>query len=468
MSAILRVDNLQNSSGTYTIPTDTLQRRIIQRVSYTHRVGWWRGDNNYYWVPGAYVDFRPMRSDSRIRLTYTVPTRDYGSNHMISHWIFYRDEVEYGRNTRGGHLVENAFSQEWDIPSWGENQYSRVGYKFRAYVEGNHNAHLYLTRYWDGGGNSFQILGQVIVEEYVPEFYDRVQIFGTVGTTSWTAPAGVTSVRVLVVAGGGGGGMDMGGGGGGGGVIETNSVSVIPGNSYTVVVGAGGTGAPGGGSGLGTQNATAHNFSINATNGGNSQFAGILATGGGFGGSSYYTCPTATNGTPGNGGCGGGASGYSNNNAIKSGGTGISGQGFRGGQGGPAYYSGGGGGAGGAGADSTNPPNGGPGKPSDILGTLYYWGGGGGGSGYSAQGGSGGIGGGGGGAVGVTVGGVGGLSPGRPGGGGGINSQTNRPGGDAAPGTGGGGGGGSHYQFNNRGGDGGSGIVIIRWTPNPL
>jgi hypothetical protein len=41
--------------------------------------------------------------------------------------------------------------------------------------------------------------------------------FTTVGTTSWTCPAGVYSVEVLVVAGGGGGGRHSGGGGGGGG-----------------------------------------------------------------------------------------------------------------------------------------------------------------------------------------------------------------------------------------------------------
>ena len=48
-----------------------------------------------------------------------------------------------------------------------------------------------------------------------------VTSFTTVETTSWTAPAGVTSVEYLVVAGGGSGGGNTGGaagsGGGGGG-----------------------------------------------------------------------------------------------------------------------------------------------------------------------------------------------------------------------------------------------------------
>ena len=167
MSDILRVDNIQDTAASFTISTSHFQRRIIQRVSYTHRVGWWRANNAYYWVPGAYIDFRPMRSDSRIRFSFSVPTRDYGSAHMITHWIFYRDEFEYGRHSRSGHHVENAFATEWDLPSWGEGSYSRVGYKVRSYAEGNHNAHLYLTEYWDGGGNSSEIQGQAIAEEYV-------------------------------------------------------------------------------------------------------------------------------------------------------------------------------------------------------------------------------------------------------------------------------------------------------------
>jgi hypothetical protein len=167
MTGIIRTDTFQNEAATVTIPVPYMQRRIIQRTSYTHRVGWWRANNTYYWVPGAYVNFRPMRSDSRIRFTFAIPTRQYGtSQHTIMHWIFFVDEVEYGRFTRGGHHVENAFASEWDIPSWGEGQYRRVGHKCRSYNEGVHNAHLYHTQYWDGGGSSLDIQGQAIVEEY--------------------------------------------------------------------------------------------------------------------------------------------------------------------------------------------------------------------------------------------------------------------------------------------------------------
>ena len=72
--------------------------------------------------------------------------------------------------------------------------------------------------------------------------------YTTPGTYSWTAPAGVTSVSVVCV-GGGGGGIAFSGsfndyamnGGGGGGLGWKNNISVIPGQSYTVVVGAGGS-----------------------------------------------------------------------------------------------------------------------------------------------------------------------------------------------------------------------------------
>lgn len=70
-------------------------------------------------------------------------------------------------------------------------------------------------------------------------------LFVTPGTYTWTAPPGVTSVSVLCVGGGGGcanlGGADTyGTGGGGGGGLTYGTVPVIPGQTYTVVVGAAG------------------------------------------------------------------------------------------------------------------------------------------------------------------------------------------------------------------------------------
>jgi hypothetical protein len=275
------------------------------------------------------------------------------------------------------------------------------------------------------------------------------------------------TVEVLVVGGGGGGGMDMGGGGGGGGVISNTAYAVTANTAVTVTVGLGGKGGPAASAGITSPygQPAGHQYQVSATSGGNSVFGTLTAIGGGYGGSSVFSY-TPNYGQAGSGGSGGGASGY-NNNGTAAGllfGLGTAGQGNNGGGCGPAYYSGGGGGAGGAGTSGPSQAHGGDGVLNSILGVPYYWGAGGGGAAYSlGTGGNGGKGGGGGGAVGVTLGGTGGLNPGKPGGGGAPGSQTNTPGGDAGAQTGSGGGGGSHYNANNQGGSGGSGIVIVRY-----
>lgn len=73
-------------------------------------------------------------------------------------------------------------------------------------------------------------------------------------TTTWTAPAGVTSVTAECWGGGGGGGgynlIPTGGASGGaGGSYSLQVVSVTPGVIYTVTVGIGGSGGAAGGAG---------------------------------------------------------------------------------------------------------------------------------------------------------------------------------------------------------------------------
>lgn len=276
--------------------------------------------------------------------------------------------------------------------------------------------------------------------------------------------AKVPTVRVLVVGGGGGGGMDMGGGGGGGGVVYEKNQPVY--GDVIVTVGRGGYGAPAGSGGYRTDGVGpqpgGHQFTISATAGLPSSFGELTALGGGYGGSSYYGY-TPNFGLGGSGASGGGSSGYTAG-ATTTGAAGTVGQGFKGGNaGGGSYYSGGGGGAGAPGTDGPNTPHGGAGVYNDITGTGYYWGGGGGGASYSSgQGGNGGVGGGGGGANGTTTGGAG-YNNGNAGGGGAGGSWAQTPGGNAGANTGGGGGGGSHYNATNQGGEGGSGIVVVRY-----
>jgi len=268
-----------------------------------------------------------------------------------------------------------------------------------------------------------------------------------------------TICDILIVGGGGGGGMDMGGGGGGGGVIELTKFTIKKG-THRIVVGRGGNGAPAAGT---NGQAYGHEYRINGTKGEDSSFVGYTAIGGGYGGSSYQDY--YLRGQGGNGGSGGGGSGYCYTENSNRAGKGTSGQGNNGGYGSGAWHAGGGGGAGEAGGGPNSIAHGGRGKLSNILGTSYYWGGGGGGSSWGPQSGNGGLGGGGGGSLGhgggSTTGGQGYVN-GSPGG-----EGVNTPGGNGGSHTGGGGGGGAHYSYNNKGGDGGSGIVIVKYLKIP-
>jgi len=260
-----------------------------------------------------------------------------------------------------------------------------------------------------------------------------VQSFTSTGSTTFSVPTGVTAVDVLVVAGGAAGGsatgFESGAGGGAGGFIYTPGHPVSPGSSQTVTVGAGGSGLTNSGS---NNNSTAHPVA----NGSNSVFGTITATGGGCGGGQYFQ------GSP--GGSGGGEAGnYSTGNQ----GSGTPGQGNPGGAGtnsGPSSTAGGGGGAGatGSGGSSNNGGPGGSGSSNSISGSSVTYAGGGGGSGKYSGGGSGGSGGSGGGGNGTT------MNSGN--GGDGTNNR-------------GAGGGGSVGTTSYRSGNGGSGIVIVKY-----
>lgn len=238
----------------------------------------------------------------------------------------------------------------------------------------------------------------------------------TLTNTSWTCPAGVTEIELLVVAGGGGGSGDIGGGGGAGGLIYDSVYPVTPGTVYNITVGQGGAASDGTGNRQGAQ-------------GGHSIFGTVFALGGG--GGSQGTSPGGT------GGSGGGKRASSFNIGFS-----TAGQGNPGGGADSGTYAGGGGGAGSKGADGSASAsgNGGIGRAFDIAGTLTYYAGGGGGGGHS----------------GVAAG-SGGL------GGGGAGGSTAGSAGTAGTASTGGGGGGAGTGVYT-GGAGGSGVVIIRYT----
>lgn len=157
------------------------------------------------------------------------------------------------------------------------------------------------------------------------------QTYTTAGTYSFVVPSGVTSVSAAAIGGGGGayGGSGNAGGGAGGGAFRyVNNISVTPGQTITVTVGAAGTGG------------------LSTTNGGQSSFGSfVVAPGGGrstgTGGGSGASGGTGSGGNGGNGGPAGGSYGSFRTGGGGGGGAGgISGNGGAGGDanGGNAPY----------------------------------------------------------------------------------------------------------------------------------
>ncbi len=358
----------------------------------------------------------------------------------------------------------------------------------------------------------------------------RAHIFTASGSLVVTETGGYgADIEYLVVAGGGGGGGTGGGGGGAGGLrtavpgVTTSDPTVpLTGNpfvaeitpptaGYTVTVGNGGEGAPGGGN-AGSSGQDSYFGPVPGSGGPTNFPTGVTATGGGGGGGGPgYTNPHAAGLTGGSGG------GYHSAPTAGSQSPAIAGntppfspiQGHAGGKGGTnaatASGQGGGGGAGSAGGDADThpyPPHqvpsgdggagvkcliagptysvGGPGPGSEPYG--WFAGGGGGGANWS-QGSFGGAGGygttkyPGGGNPGTNPTSVSPYAGGGTGGGSTGPSPTNNPGassgGNATSATAntGGGGGGANQSGSGpepfAGGDGGSGIVIVRYQINP-
>jgi hypothetical protein len=243
-------------------------------------------------------------------------------------------------------------------------------------------------------------------------------------------PQVALSCDVLVVAGGGGGGAWTGGGGGAGGLRYLTSQSVTAIN-YAVTIGAGGAGG---------NAATAKGI-----NGSNSSFNSTNASGGGAGAGYNGTYSVANTGGSGGGGTTG--TGFTTGAAGNAGSYSPV-EGYAGGAAiaAPHYNGGGGGGAGAVGGNAgttTSAGAGGAGAQYSAFATATgtgisgHYAGGGGGGGYSGTGGS------------ATHGGGAGGNDGASG----VAGTTNTGGGGGASGNG--------IQTNN--GNGGSGIVIIRY-----
>lgn len=146
------------------------------------------------------------------------------------------------------------------------------------------------------------------------------------GTYSWVCPANVTSICAVAVGAGASGGTNTGGGGGGLG--WKNSIAVTPGQTYAVVVGAGGTGGSSGGNSYFNtiQTIAGYGGTGGNTTGVGGAFTGDGGGNGGNGGSGEGAGGGGAAGYTGNGGYGG-AGGYVSNTITQSGGTATGGGG---------------------------------------------------------------------------------------------------------------------------------------------
>jgi hypothetical protein len=196
------------------------------------------------------------------------------------------------------------------------------------------------------------------------------QAYTTPGTYSWTCPTGVTSVSVVCI--GGGAASDGWTGGAGGGLGWKNNIPVTPGNSYTVVVGAGGY-RPANGSGYVAGNQSYFGTGSVAGNGGGTAYnspGGYAGDGGGNGGNG------SSSGGYGGGGGAGGYSGAGGNGGSEGGGA-TAGSGGGGAGGNDGGGSGGGGGTAIFGQGTNGQPNPGTGaykgggRGSEGSGTNY-------------------------------------------------------------------------------------------------
>ena len=283
--------------------------------------------------------------------------------------------------------------------------------------------------------------------------------FTATGSNSWTAPSGVNSVDLLIIAGGGAGGSGAWGGGGGTGeVVFYSGYTVSSSAAKNLSVGRGGI--------SGTATLTpADNRSEAGTVSWVGSSSDVVAQGGGFG-ASYGYGSGASYTTGGNGGSGGGGN---EQNPASPGGSSTkttsgsrTGYGNIGGYGSTLISGGGGGGAGTAGSNASSSTGGNGGDGTNLFATWLSAinSGMSGVTGWQTATASGYIAGGGGGGASTTRG-TGGVG----GGGNGIINTTSGNGDTGTANTGSGGGGTGYYSSAaQKGGNGGSGLIIIKYA----
>ena len=314
-----------------------------------------------------------------------------------------------------------------------------IGSSSRNEYDGTESVNGIRSNGASGHMGAFKIYDKALTVNQVKQNYDALRerygtppppppiqsgqvVFVTSGTYSWEVPESIVSICAVCVGGGGGSSSGFsanikGAGGGGGALSYKNNISVTPGETLTIIVGAAGAGASAGqfsnGGNAGSTSIKRSTTTLLIAYGG---AGGTYNGSGGSGGSTWGSADGGGNGgnggTPTNDwdgvGCGGGgAGGYSGNGG--NGGYGVfdppsdfpsngsGGSGGAGGGGGPSYSgtqdNGGGGvgiiktGSNGSGGSSNDWGDGGSGGVNGSSdGTGGNYGGGAGGAGGSSAG----------------------------------------------------------------------------------
>jgi hypothetical protein len=178
------------------------------------------------------VSPRSLRADGTGAATVTVVLKD-GTDKPLAGKSVALEQV-FGRGT------PTVTPQAVTTDTAGQARFSVVATEADAYRFRVHNTIDGMTL------TTIATVNFTPVEDAKPVYSRRADGYTVatfpVGRGTWTVPAGVTELEVLVVGGGGGGGRQAGGAGAGG-LYHTRSFKVTPGEPITVAVGEGG--APG-------------------------------------------------------------------------------------------------------------------------------------------------------------------------------------------------------------------------------
>jgi hypothetical protein len=187
MTGILKVDTIQNSTGTVSIPVEFMRKRLIQRTQKTFKLGTWNPGNTYYTIPGSTIGLTPVYDHSFIRYVLRMPITypNGGNQHEISHWIFYAEgrwgNREYARFCRSKDHLEDAFSQEWWISSWGAGKATTMGYIMRNYASGSNYIATNASCWWNGTASFRAQQSWVMAEEWLPGLAEATYILTNTG-----------------------------------------------------------------------------------------------------------------------------------------------------------------------------------------------------------------------------------------------------------------------------------------------